>query len=417
MHQQKRQQRQKKQQLNNWWDYYKGAYYNEKSYSINTYISNGSNNGRLWQGTVTSASGKKISTDLIKGSIKLADYKGLEVYEDEIKVEDTEVQSQIDNLLKEKQDSNVVTKGKVVESDTVNIDYTGTIKLNGEDFKFDGGSATNYDLDIDNSQFIDGFAEGLVGHKVGEEVTLNLKFPKDYSQTSKDADGNELTLAGKKVKFVVKINSRKVLPELTDKFVKKNYKKQYGTKTVDELKSYISNQLRTNKIVNAVFSDYVDKCDVAAYDEKEVESIEDFNNSAMASRLQSKYKTNLDTYLKACKMSKKDWNKKMEDSAQKTAKQAMVIEGIAISEGLWASEKDYNAGLKKVATSMGYKSVDELESYFTQYQAYYGQVIIKESVAFNEAVNQLIADNAKILEGSRPADETTTEETTAEQNK
>ena len=370
--------------------------------------------GNNQKGTVTSASGKKISTDLIKGSIKLADYKGLEVYEDEIKVEDTEVQSQIDNLLKEKQDSNVVTKGKVVESDTVNIDYTGTIKLNGEDFKFDGGSATNYDLDIDNSQFIDGFAEGLVGHKVGEEVTLNLKFPKDYSQTSKDADGNELTLAGKKVKFVVKINSRKVLPELTDKFVKKNYKKQYGTKKVDELKSYISNQLRTNKIVNAVFSDYVDKCDVAAYDEKEVESIEDFNNSAMASRLQSKYKTNLDTYLKACKMSKKDWNKKMEDSAQKTAKQAMVIEGIAISEGLWASEKDYNAGLKKVATSMGYKSVDELESYFTQYQAYYGQVIIKESVAFNEAVNQLIADNAKILEGSRPADETTTEETTAE---
>lgn len=370
--------------------------------------------GNNQKGTVTSASGKKISTDLIKGSIKLADYKGLEVYEDEIKVEDKEVQSQIDNLLKEKQDSNVVTKGKVVESDTVNIDYTGTIKLNGEDFKFDGGSATNYDLDLDNSQFIDGFAEGLVGHEVGEEVTLNLKFPKDYSQTSKDADGNELTLAGKKVKFVVKINSRKVLPELTDKFVKKNYKKQYGTKTVDELKSYISNQLRTNKIVNAVFSDYVDKCDVTAYDEKEVESIEDFNNSAMASRLQSQYKTNLDTYLKACKMSKKDWNKKMEDSAQKTAKQAMVIEGIAISEGLWASEKDYNAGLKKVATSMGYKSVDELESYFTQYQAYYGQVIIKESVAFNEAVNQLIADNAKILEGSRPADETTTEETTAE---
>ena len=370
--------------------------------------------GNNQKGTVTSASGKKISTDLIKGSIKLADYKGLEVYEDEIKVEDTEVQSQIDNLLKEKQDSNVVTKGKVVESDTVNIDYTGTIKLNGEDFKFDGGSATNYDLDLDNSQFIDGFAEGLIGHEVGEEVTLNLKFPKDYSQTSKDADGNELTLAGKKVKFVVKINSRKVLPELTDKFVKKNYKKQYGTKTVDELKSYISNQLRTNKIVNAVFSDYVDKCDVTAYDEKEVESIEDFNNSAMASRLQSQYKTNLDTYLKACKMSKKDWNKKMEDSAKKTAKQAMVIEGIAISEGLWASEKDYNAGLKKVATSMGYKSVDELESYFTQYQAYYGQVIIKESVAFNEAVNQLIADNAKILEGSRPADETTTEETTAE---
>ena len=49
--------------------------------------------GNNQKGTVTSASGKKISTDLIKGSIKLADYKGLEVYEDEIKVEETEVQS------------------------------------------------------------------------------------------------------------------------------------------------------------------------------------------------------------------------------------------------------------------------------------------------------------------------------------
>lgn len=42
------------------------------------------------------------------------------------------------------------------------------------------------------------------------------------------------------------------------------------------------------------------------------------------------------------------------------------------------------------------------------------RLLLKNSVAFNEAVNQLIADNAKILEGSRPADETTTEETTAE---
>lgn len=62
------------------------------------------------------------------------------------------------------------------------------------------------------------------------EVTLNLKFPKDYSQTSKDADGNELTLAGKKVKFVVKINSRKVLPELTDKFCKKELQKTVRNK-------------------------------------------------------------------------------------------------------------------------------------------------------------------------------------------
>lgn len=370
--------------------------------------------GNSGKGTVTNADGKKISTDLMKGSIKLADYKELEVYEDEIKVEDSEVQEQIDSMLSSKQSENVVSEGKVVESDTVNIDYVGTIKVNGEDYEFDGGSATSYDLDIDNSTFIDGFAEGLVGHEVGEQVTLKLKFPEDYSQTSTDADGNELTLAGKKVTFKVTINSRQVLPKLTDKFVKKNYKSTYGTKTVDELKSYISDQLRTSKIIDAVFSDYVDECKVESYNDKEVESVVDFNNNTMAYKLQYQYKTNLDTYLEACKMSKKEWNKDMEEAAQKTLKQAMVIEAIAINEGIWASEKDYNAALKKVAKTMGYDTVEDLETYFSQYQSYYGQIIIKETVAFNDSVNKVIAENVKVLEGSRPEETTAEETTTAE---
>lgn len=55
-----------------------------------------------------------------------------------------------------KTDRKTVQKG-----DQVNIDYTG--KMNGK--TFDGGSATDYDLVIGSSSFIDGFEDGLIGKR------------------------------------------------------------------------------------------------------------------------------------------------------------------------------------------------------------------------------------------------------------
>ena len=45
---------------------------------------------------------------------------------------------------------------------------------------------------------IDGFEDGVVGHKVGETFDLNLKFPDDYKTNTE--------LAGKDVMFEVTLN-------------------------------------------------------------------------------------------------------------------------------------------------------------------------------------------------------------------
>ncbi|WP_307767854.1 FKBP-type peptidyl-prolyl cis-trans isomerase [Agathobacter sp.] len=45
---------------------------------------------------------------------------------------------------------------------------------------------------------MDGFEEGVVGHKVGETFDLNLKFPDDYKANTE--------LAGKDVTFEVTLN-------------------------------------------------------------------------------------------------------------------------------------------------------------------------------------------------------------------
>ncbi|TOK95346.1 trigger factor, partial [Vibrio parahaemolyticus] len=81
--------------------------------------------------------------------------------------------------------------------DTVVIDYVGTI----DGTEFDGGSSKNYSLELGSNSFIPGFEEQLVGHKSGDEVTVNVTFPEDY----KAAD-----LAGKAAEFKTTIHEVKV---------------------------------------------------------------------------------------------------------------------------------------------------------------------------------------------------------------
>ena len=47
-----------------------------------------------------------------------------------------------------------VKKGKVGKKDKVNIDYVGTIKVDGKDYEFPGGTDEGKELDIANSDFI-----------------------------------------------------------------------------------------------------------------------------------------------------------------------------------------------------------------------------------------------------------------------
>jgi len=81
----------------------------------------------------------------------------------------------------------------VANGDKVNIDYSGTI----DGVAFDGGTASGADLTIGSGQFISGFEDQLIGHKVGETVEVNVTFPSDYSEAS---------LQGKAAVFTVKIN-------------------------------------------------------------------------------------------------------------------------------------------------------------------------------------------------------------------
>jgi len=98
---------------------------------------------------------------------------------------------------------------KAAEKDVLLVDFEG--KIDGE--VFEGGSASDFHVEIGSNRLIDGFEAGLVGAAAGETVELDLSFPEEYQQAE---------LAGKPVRFTVTVKEvREIkLPELDDAFFK-----------------------------------------------------------------------------------------------------------------------------------------------------------------------------------------------------
>ena len=125
--------------------------------------------------------------------VKLAEYKGLEVTLGAYEVKEEDVKSNIESTLASYPNYIDTDKTTVEEGDIANIDYEGL----KDGVAFEGGTAQGANLEIGSNSFIDGFEDGLIGKKVGEDVELNLTFPEDYQNTE---------LAGQAVVFKVKIN-------------------------------------------------------------------------------------------------------------------------------------------------------------------------------------------------------------------
>src|SRR5699024_930363 len=115
--------------------------------------------------------------------------------------------------------------GTAEKGDTVVIDYEGSV--DGE--VFEGGTATNYSLELGSDSFIPGFEEQLVGTETGAEVEVKVTFPEDYHAEE---------LADKEAVFNVKVHEikSKELPELDDEFAKDV---DEDVETIDELREKV----------------------------------------------------------------------------------------------------------------------------------------------------------------------------------
>lgn len=171
------------------------------------------------------------ATTEIMPKVELGDYKNLKVKKDTVEVSKEEVSETIDRILKNFAEKKKVDR-KSKDGDEVIIDFLG--KKDG--VAFDGGKAEKFPLELGSKSFIPGFEEGLIGKKAGDEISLDLEFPKDYH--AKD-------LAGAKVVFEVKIHEvrENALPEINEEFLSK-----LGEfKTKEEFEKQIEEDLKIQK--------------------------------------------------------------------------------------------------------------------------------------------------------------------------
>ena len=165
----------------------------------------------------------------VRPDVTLGEYKNLtvEVEPKEVVTED-EIQARISQDQQKGARSIDVTGRGVDYTDTVNLDYAGSV----DGVPFEGGTAQGQTLKIGSGAFIPGFEEQMVGMNVGEEKDLNVTFPEKYHAEN---------LAGKNAVFHVKVNSitKTELPELDDDFAQDN-----GFDTFDAYKADVAKKLQ-----------------------------------------------------------------------------------------------------------------------------------------------------------------------------
>lgn len=175
---------------------------------------------------------KVVAKVELRPEVKLGEYKNMSVEVEEYVTPADAFDKSLNGLMQRHASFKLVVDRASKDTDVVVIDFDGYVE--GE--KIRGGAADNYPLDLANSNFIPGFAEQLVGKKIGEEFEINVDFPKDY---------HEKKVAGKPAVFKINLKEikEKAIPELTDEFAQK-----VGPfKTVEDLKADIQNFLDFTK--------------------------------------------------------------------------------------------------------------------------------------------------------------------------
>ncbi|EGS38109.1 trigger factor [Limosilactobacillus oris F0423] len=315
----------------------------------------------------------------VEPEVKLGDYKGMEVPEQDTTVSDADVDSEIEK--KRQQQAELVLKDEdqaAANGDTVVIDYEGSV--DGE--KFDGGSANNYSLELGSGSFIPGFEDQLVGHKSGDDVDVKVTFPEDYHAKE---------LAGKDALFKVKVHEikEKQLPELDDDFAKDV---DEDVDTLDELKDKTRKQLQEQKD-NQAKSAIEDAAIEKAVANAEIEDIPQAMLDEDTNRQMQQYLAGMQQqgispqmYFQITGTKEDDLKKQFANDAAQRVKTNLVLEAIVDDAKLEASEDEIKDEIKDLAKQYGMEE-DAVEKALSK-------DMLSHDIKIKKAVD-LVADSAK----------------------
>jgi len=159
--------------------------------------------------------------------VEIKKYKGIKAKKETKPVEDGDIDREIEGLRERFADFKELERPSQAD-DTVIADYT-RLGVDGKPVR--GGKVTGYPFDLAAEGLLKEFKEALAGIEIGDEKTVEVNYPDDFSQEE---------MRGKKVSFLVEVKKigRRSLPELNDEFAKK-----LGLDSIEVLRSKVSEGL------------------------------------------------------------------------------------------------------------------------------------------------------------------------------
>ncbi len=289
-----------------------------------------------------------------KPEITLGDYKNLKIKKEEAKVDKKEIDDEIEHLRNEFAEIKVKEDGVVENGDTAVIDFKGFV--DGQEL--DGGNGENYPLEIGSNTFIPGFESAIVGMKVNETKSLDLKFPDNYTKD----------LAGKKVKFDVTLKEIKtrILPEIDDDF--------FADLGYDK----VTNEIELRQEVESILLDrkkqdiedkYIESILSKIADNMKVEINEEIIHDEihrMMNQFEEQLKMqglNLEQYYQFTKMTNEDLHKSMEPEAIKRIKYRFLLEEVADKENIEVTEEEAQKDAEEMAKNYGITKEELLKAF------------------------------------------------------
>lgn len=295
----------------------------------------------------------KIENADMSTAITLADYKNISVPEDEVAATTEEVDERINSTLESYKELNTDANLVIADGDVVNIDYVGTV--DGVEFEGGNSGGAGHDLTIGSGSFVDDFEQQLIGHKPGEEVTVDVTFPEDYDEE----------MAGKDASFAVTIHGIQKAPELTDEFVAENLAETEEVSTAAEYRTKIEQEFREQHLREYLMNYVVESSTVNSYPKQYVKAMKSLlKNGDQGMEIDDEI----------------EYEKELTQRAQDNVKQAMVYQAIFEDAGLTF---DAEANLAEMAEESGEEYVENMkERYGAPYlaQSEMGQMAIEHLV-------------------------------------
>jgi trigger factor len=334
-----------------------------------------------FDGTLDEQEGFKFSATVeVRPEATLGEYKGVEVPKREVEIEDENVKGALEEFQDQFATLAAVEDRPVQEGDFVVLDYKGEGLSGGA---VEGAEAEDYMMEVGGGELLEEFEQNLVGMSAGERKQFGVTFPPDYEEES---------LRGQSVLFRVHLKEVKEreLPSMDDEFAKEASEFE----TMEEFRAAVRKQLEEalEQRVEAEFRGMVldevaGKAEVRVpdvmVDEKAEEMADSFERTVRAQGIEP------EQYYQLAGSTREEVKERVRDDAADTVKKELVLEAVAVAEGITADEHEVMHQIEHLAENTG-RSPQEIAETMRRNGTY---ALLEEEIVRSQALD-FLAQNA-----------------------